>query len=442
MELSEMTPIFKKWETIQSENAISLTGNKDHPNACLVYMLYCLANQRPFNLAYYMAKRMVGVIKNDVMVLPYDLMSWFLSPRDGQKGSWLMGKGLLYQLPPHFFSSQSQSQNQEDNDPVNNFELEPIDYYNQLPPILDTLEKFKQPKGMFKCLSYFLSNFVKKKKKHPDPFYSKGRIPFKRDLVDPDPQNLPRKVARTCVIDISSNESSPLREPINNLITTHLATPQVSPLTSPIATPLLTLQPNAPTTLAPRELVFTTPSTSPHPYLNTLEDLPPRCANPPPLLTLEQIVSQPLPFIDHMDIEPLIPPTNLTRRNGRLSVFTKPFLTRAQIVEELNQLHDLSNDIDTAIQNAQNVQNRSTNPITTTTSQVPPLPSHLPSPQTFVPLDQSVWIDGPSSIPPSHKHTCVHCQHTQTIIHEIRDEMRFMFHHILEHLTNLTKRKP
>ncbi|GJX07301.1 hypothetical protein Tco_0195233 [Tanacetum coccineum] len=70
-ELSEMNPIFKKWETILSENVISFTGNKDHPNACLVYMLYCLVNQRPFNLAYYMTKRMVGVIKNDVIVLPY-----------------------------------------------------------------------------------------------------------------------------------------------------------------------------------------------------------------------------------------------------------------------------------------------------------------------------------------------------------------------------------
>ncbi|GJX17568.1 hypothetical protein Tco_0218400 [Tanacetum coccineum] len=73
MVLSEMKLEFKKWETILSENAISLSGNKDHPNACLVYMLYCLAKQKHFNLAYYMAKRMASMIKSDLMVLPYGM---------------------------------------------------------------------------------------------------------------------------------------------------------------------------------------------------------------------------------------------------------------------------------------------------------------------------------------------------------------------------------
>ncbi|GJS26415.1 putative reverse transcriptase domain-containing protein [Tanacetum coccineum] len=36
MVLSEMKTGFMKWETILSENAISLSRNKDHPNACLV----------------------------------------------------------------------------------------------------------------------------------------------------------------------------------------------------------------------------------------------------------------------------------------------------------------------------------------------------------------------------------------------------------------------
>ncbi|GJV31469.1 hypothetical protein Tco_1391869 [Tanacetum coccineum] len=182
-------------------------------------------------------------------------------------------------------------------------------------------------------------------------------------------RNPPRKVARTSVINISSNESSPLRESSNNYITTPPTTPLVSPLSSPVTTtivaPLLAPQPNTPTTLAPRELVFTTSPTSPHPYLNTLEDLPPRCTNPPPLHTLEQIVSQPLPLTDHMEVEPFFPPTNLTRRNTRLNAFPEPNLTRAQIIEKLNDLQDISNTIDMALQNAQNV---SAIPITTTTS--------------------------------------------------------------------------
>nr|GEV07418.1 hypothetical protein [Tanacetum cinerariifolium] len=67
----EIKTEFKRWETILSENAICLSGNKDHPNACLIYTLYCLANQRKFNLAYYIAKRMASVINGDFMVLPY-----------------------------------------------------------------------------------------------------------------------------------------------------------------------------------------------------------------------------------------------------------------------------------------------------------------------------------------------------------------------------------
>nr|GEY67382.1 hypothetical protein [Tanacetum cinerariifolium] len=62
IELNEMKLDFKKWETILSENVISLSRNKDYLNACLVYMLFCLSNKKPFNLTYYMAKRMVGVI--------------------------------------------------------------------------------------------------------------------------------------------------------------------------------------------------------------------------------------------------------------------------------------------------------------------------------------------------------------------------------------------
>nr|GEU99460.1 hypothetical protein [Tanacetum cinerariifolium] len=65
MVLSELKLDFKKWETILSENIISLTGNKDHLNACLSYMLYCLTIQKPFKLAYYITKRIESVTKSD-----------------------------------------------------------------------------------------------------------------------------------------------------------------------------------------------------------------------------------------------------------------------------------------------------------------------------------------------------------------------------------------
>ncbi|GJT99115.1 hypothetical protein Tco_1094633 [Tanacetum coccineum] len=62
-------------------------------------------------------------------------------------------------------SISSSSRQEEENDLMNNFTLDPIPYINQLPPIegRESL-KFKQTKGMFKCLGHFLSNLGKKKK--------------------------------------------------------------------------------------------------------------------------------------------------------------------------------------------------------------------------------------------------------------------------------------
>nr|GEV27517.1 hypothetical protein [Tanacetum cinerariifolium] len=61
-------------ETILSENVINLTRNKDNLNAYLCYMLYCLTIKKPFNLAYYIAKRMESVTKSDIMALLYEML--------------------------------------------------------------------------------------------------------------------------------------------------------------------------------------------------------------------------------------------------------------------------------------------------------------------------------------------------------------------------------
>ncbi|GJU51268.1 hypothetical protein Tco_1220823 [Tanacetum coccineum] len=157
-------------------------------------------------------------------------------------------------------------------------------------------------------------------------------------------RNPPRKIACKIVINISSNESSPIRDPLKNYIittpTTPLETPLQTPLTPPVTTPLviprLAPQPTVAITLAPRELIFATPPTSPHLYLNTPEDLPPRSTNPPthPIFEfIEILASQPPLLLDHIDVESSLPTSNL--RNSRLSALLEPYLTRSQISEEL-----------------------------------------------------------------------------------------------------------
>ncbi|GJR37568.1 hypothetical protein Tco_1213252 [Tanacetum coccineum] len=178
--------------------------------------------------------------------------------------------------------------------------------------------------------------------------------------------------------------------------------------------------------LAPRALTFSTPPSSPlepHPYLSSLNELPPRSSNPLPQ-TLSQGLSQMLLQPTFMDFKPSFPPINLSR--SRLK----------------------------AIQNAQNVQNSLLPPFTTTSSQmppphhfttasttiIPPFRSSLPPSSTFVPLDQSLWIEGPP-IPPPQEHTCPHCQRTETIVNNLQNEMRFMLNYILERLNHLSNQQ-
>ncbi|GJX77912.1 hypothetical protein Tco_0324723, partial [Tanacetum coccineum] len=189
MVLSEMKLDFKNWETILSKNAISLSGNKDHANACLVYTLYCLANQKLFNLAYYIAKRMESLIKSDLMVLPYAILLTCLyrhvyttQPIAIIDIHFLADhvmipliEGLTHRIMvdgkrPHtqtFYgssSSPSPTPNQEENYPINNYTRDPVVYINQLPPILrGKFLEFKKMKGMFKCFGHFISNFGKNK---------------------------------------------------------------------------------------------------------------------------------------------------------------------------------------------------------------------------------------------------------------------------------------
>ncbi|GJT22317.1 hypothetical protein Tco_0892254 [Tanacetum coccineum] len=84
------------------------------------------------------------------------------------------------------------------------------------------------------------------------------------------------------IIEISLNESLPI--PQNNVSTT-LDTTLAHSIPPPITSQTILTQGIVVLPLAPRALDFSTPSSSsfePHPYLTTLEDLPPRSSNPPP----------------------------------------------------------------------------------------------------------------------------------------------------------------
>ncbi|GJQ94555.1 hypothetical protein Tco_0005694 [Tanacetum coccineum] len=129
-------------------------------------------------------------------------------------------------------------------------------------------------------------------------------------------QNPPRKALRTDFIDLSSNESSPNQNiPISTTLDTTLA------LTIPPLRICQTIhfQGTNISPLVPRALIFFTPPRSPfksHPYLTTLDDLPPRNSNPPPPSLSQghsQCLFQTLTIPTPMDFEASFPPINLSR---------------------------------------------------------------------------------------------------------------------------------
>ncbi|GJX20539.1 hypothetical protein Tco_0223216 [Tanacetum coccineum] len=200
---------------------------------------------------------------------------------------------------------------------------------------------------------------------------------------------------QTDFIDISSNESTPIQnyptntsQPLNSINTTFNLTnatiDTTLALTIPPPTSIQTIPTQEPmiSSLAPRALTFSTPPSSPvepHPYLTSLNDLLPRSSNPLSAL----------------------PPFTTT-----LSQIPSP--------------HYFT---------------------TTSTTTMPPFRSSLTPSSTLVPLDQSLWIEGPP-IPPLQEHTYPHCQRTETIVNNLQNEIGFMLNHILERLNHLSNQQP
>ncbi|GKF03698.1 hypothetical protein Tco_0030621 [Tanacetum coccineum] len=156
---------------------------------------------------------------------------------------------------------------------------------------------------------------------------------------------------RTDFNKIPSNESSPVQnhltntsQPLKNNNTTIATTLDTSlALTFPPSNTIQTTLAREPLTspLATRALTFSTPPSSPlepHPYLSSLNEIPPRTTNPLPQV-ISQGLFQTLPQPSPMNFEPTFPPINLSR--SRLSARPEPSMTRDQIHQELSQLHTL-----------------------------------------------------------------------------------------------------
>ena len=143
-------------------------------------MLYSLSVRLPFNLAYYMAKRMADIPVQGTTAMPYGMLLTRLFRHISPIPPTPRGLRLDYSLIPHTFvplsdkrvyktqgkrlhpptSSSSSSMSEDENLP--NSRLPPLEYLSQLPDIPNESAEFKKTKGMFKCLGRFLGKLKKK----------------------------------------------------------------------------------------------------------------------------------------------------------------------------------------------------------------------------------------------------------------------------------------
>ncbi|GJU40786.1 hypothetical protein Tco_1193743 [Tanacetum coccineum] len=70
----EIQTHMKPWVDIIRENAICLGGHKDHVSAYLCHMFYCIETSTPYNLAFFILKRMENTRNKPKELLPYGML--------------------------------------------------------------------------------------------------------------------------------------------------------------------------------------------------------------------------------------------------------------------------------------------------------------------------------------------------------------------------------
>ncbi|GJX07045.1 hypothetical protein Tco_0194977 [Tanacetum coccineum] len=104
----EIQTHMKPWVDIIRENAICLGGHRDHVSACLCHMLYCIETSTPYNLAFFILKRMEKTRFKPKELLPYGMLLTRLfkhvvsiSP-ELAFGHYLSHDRAMHPLAPHY----------------------------------------------------------------------------------------------------------------------------------------------------------------------------------------------------------------------------------------------------------------------------------------------------------------------------------------------------
>ncbi|GJT14575.1 hypothetical protein Tco_0861617 [Tanacetum coccineum] len=192
IETNELFNHLRPCELVVRENVYSAIGNRDHTQAVIALMLYCLENGQPFNLAYFIIRRMYFFRDRKDKVLPYGMIltrlfknlkenmeehpfdeRYKLVPR---KMSSLKAKQPKKHPPkrarnvgkskrPQLTTSSSTESPPLDNGELPSTKLSPRSYSRALKDDPNMSKEQRETRGMFKNLGRALHNFAKMLKK-------------------------------------------------------------------------------------------------------------------------------------------------------------------------------------------------------------------------------------------------------------------------------------
>ncbi|GJY44688.1 hypothetical protein Tco_0432901 [Tanacetum coccineum] len=189
---NELFDHLRPCELVIRENVYSAIGNRDHTKAVIALMLYCLENRQPFNLAYFIIRRMYFFRDRRDKVLPYGMIltrlfknlkanmaqgsfdeRYKLVPK---KMSSLKAKQPKKRPPKrtknvgkskqtHLSTSSSTESPPSDNEELPSTKLSPRSYSRALEDDPNMSKEQRETRGMFKNLGQALHNFARLLKK-------------------------------------------------------------------------------------------------------------------------------------------------------------------------------------------------------------------------------------------------------------------------------------
>ncbi|GJR64945.1 hypothetical protein Tco_0011010 [Tanacetum coccineum] len=192
IETNELFEHLRPCELVIRENVYSAIGNRDHTQAVIALMLYCLQSGQPFNLAYFIIRRMYFFRDRQDKILPYGMILTRLfknlkanmpqhpfderyklvprkmsslkakqSKKPPPKRTRNVGKSKRTQLS----TSSSTESPPSDNGDLPSTKLSPRSYHRALKDDPNMSKEQRETRGMFKNLGRALHKFAKMLKK-------------------------------------------------------------------------------------------------------------------------------------------------------------------------------------------------------------------------------------------------------------------------------------